>query len=75
MRHAKKLTLDPHAVGEEDVAALREAGLDDRAVLDLTLVVAYFNFVNRLASGLGVPLEEGDWPSRRGSKPRPPCGG
>ncbi len=31
---------------------------DDRAILDLTLVVAYFNFVNRLADGLGVPLEE-----------------
>jgi len=55
---ALELTSTPHRVGEEAVAALRRAGLDDRAVVDLVLVVAYFNFVNRLAAGLGVPLEE-----------------
>jgi len=57
-RHALRLTRDPAAIGEADRAALRDAGFDDRAVLDLTLVVAYFAFVNRLASGLGVQLEE-----------------
>jgi uncharacterized peroxidase-related enzyme len=58
VRHAVKLTREPSAVNAADIAALREAGLDDRAILDLTLVVAYFNFVNRIADGLGVPLEE-----------------
>jgi uncharacterized peroxidase-related enzyme len=55
---ALKLTKAPSAMAETDVAALREAGLTDRAVLDLVHVVAYFNFVNRLAEGLGVELEE-----------------
>ncbi len=37
---------------------LKETGLDDRAILDATLVVAYFNFVNRMVLSLGVQLEE-----------------
>jgi uncharacterized peroxidase-related enzyme len=58
VRHAIKLSLAPASIRAADVDALREAGLDDRSILDLTLVVAYFNFVNRLADGLGVPLED-----------------
>jgi alkylhydroperoxidase family enzyme len=39
---------------------LRAEGLTDSDILDITLVVAYFNFVNRIALGLGVgfTLEE-----------------
>jgi uncharacterized peroxidase-related enzyme len=55
--HADKLTLEPRAMRREDVEALREAGLDDRAILETVQVTAYFNFVNRLADGLGVALE------------------
>lgn len=44
-------------MGEEDLQALRAAGWDDRAIVDLTLLVAYYNLVNRVASGLGVELE------------------
>lgn len=46
---------------EEDVEELRGAGLDDEAILHLVEVVSYFNFVNRMADGLGVSLEEA-WP-------------
>lgn len=42
----------------EDLEALRSrAGLDDRGILDLVLVIAYYSYVNRIASALGVPLE------------------
>ena len=61
LRYAEKLTEEPEAVDEEDVAKLREAGLDDEAILHLVEVVSYFNFVNRMADGLGVSLEEA-WP-------------
>jgi uncharacterized peroxidase-related enzyme len=54
---ADKLTLEPRAMRPEDVDALREVGLDDRAILETVQVTAYFNFVNRLADGLGVALE------------------
>ena len=37
---------------------LRDAGFDDRAILDATLTLGYFNFVNRLVLCLGVHLEE-----------------
>ncbi len=55
--YAEKLTLAPWKVGREDVEALRAAGFDDRAILDACQVVCYFNFVTRLADGLGVDLE------------------
>ncbi len=38
--------------------ALRATGMDDRGVLDATLVVSYFNFVNRMVLALDVELEE-----------------
>ena len=46
------------AAAGEAIAALRAAGMDDRAVLDATLVAAYFNFVNRIVLALDVELEE-----------------
>lgn len=55
---AVRLTRAPSETRDEDVARLRAAGLDDREVVDLCQVVAYFNFVNRLAEGLGVELEQ-----------------
>jgi uncharacterized peroxidase-related enzyme len=56
--YARKLTLQPQDMMEEDVAALRHQGFDDRAIHDICAVTAYFNFVNRMADGLGVDLEE-----------------
>jgi uncharacterized peroxidase-related enzyme len=54
---AVKLTREPWSMTREHVGRLRERGWSDRAILDLTLVASYFNFVNRLADGLGVELE------------------
>ena len=42
---------------ESDLGELRAEGLSDRDILDLTLIVAYFNFVNRIALGLGVTFD------------------
>ncbi len=54
VRHADKLTSAPSAMTESDLGELRAVGLSDRDILDLTLIVGYFNFVNRIAMGLGV---------------------
>lgn len=43
------------------MASLYAAGLDDRGIVDVNQVVAYFNYVNRIAHGLGVELEP-RWP-------------
>ena len=56
--YALKLTKTPAAVSESDLRPLREQGLSDAAIHDAASVVAYFNFVNRMALGLGVELEE-----------------
>ena len=54
VRHAEKLTSAPSAMTESDLGELRAVGLSDKDILDLTLIVGYFNFVNRIALGLGV---------------------
>ena len=55
--YALKLTREPARMSEGDLAPLRAAGLSDPAIHDAAAIVAYFNFVNRLAEGLGVALE------------------
>ena len=58
VRHAEKLTSAPGAMTESDLGELRAVGLSDADILDLSLITAYFNFVNRLALGLGVEYTE-----------------
>jgi len=58
VRYAEKLTMAPGAMTESDLGELRAEGLSDKDILDLTLIVAYFNFVNRIAMGLGVAFSD-----------------
>lgn len=58
-RLAEKMTQTPNQVNEqEDIQPLKDLGLSDRAILDATLVISYFNFVNRIVLGLGVETNE-----------------
>jgi uncharacterized peroxidase-related enzyme len=52
--YAEKVTLNPVAVGRGDLEELRVAGFDDRAILQINLITSFFNYVNRVADGLGV---------------------
>jgi uncharacterized peroxidase-related enzyme len=55
---AFELTQNPKSFeGQDKLMSLRNAGFDDRAILDTTLVISYFNFVNRMVLSLGVELE------------------
>jgi uncharacterized peroxidase-related enzyme len=56
--YAIALTKDPRSLTHENITELRRRGMDDEDILNLALIAAYFNFVNRLADGLGVDLEE-----------------
>jgi uncharacterized peroxidase-related enzyme len=56
---AEKLTLRPADMTAADVDALRATGLSDEAISDAAQVVAYFNYINRIADGLGCDLEPG----------------
>lgn len=56
--YAEKLTHRQHEVGPEDLDDLRAHGFDDTAIHDATQVVAYFNYITRVADGLGVEPED-----------------
>jgi len=55
---AAKLTHDQHRTTEADLDALRRHGFDDRGVHDAVQVVAYFNYITRVADALGVERED-----------------
>lgn len=52
-----KLTKESCNVTINDINKLRDIGFTDQDIFDINQVVAYFNYVNRIASGLGVELE------------------
>lgn len=57
--YAEALTRQPHSMDQQRFdLRLRGHGLSDRAILDVTLVISYFNFVNRMVLGLGVEVEK-----------------
>jgi len=56
--YADRLTLTPQAMSENEVQELRSHGWSDTAIHDATQVISYFNYINRIADGLGVDLEK-----------------
>ena len=52
-----KLTKDATKVQKDDHEKLRTAGFDDRAILQITLIASWFNYINRVADALGVGRE------------------
>lgn len=48
------VTRDPRQVQPETLADLRRHGFDDRAILQITAITAWFNYINRMADALGV---------------------
>ena len=49
-----QLTRDATKITPENHAALRAAGFDDRGILQITLIAAWFNYINKVADALGV---------------------
>jgi len=52
-----KLTKDATRVSREDHGRLRAAGFEDKAILQITLIASWFNYINRVADALGVGRE------------------
>ncbi len=52
--YAAKLTTSPAQVTADDLEGLRRKGFDDRAILQINLIASWFNYINRVADGLGV---------------------
>ena len=52
--YVAQLTRDATRIKPEHHARLREAGFDDKAILQITLIASWFNYINRVADALGV---------------------
>jgi uncharacterized peroxidase-related enzyme len=52
--YAAQITRDATRITSEDQERLRAAGFDDRGILQITLIAAWFNYINRVADALGV---------------------
>ena len=52
--YVAQLTKDATRVSQNDHQKLRSAGFDDQAILQITLIASWFNYINRVADALGV---------------------
>jgi uncharacterized peroxidase-related enzyme len=63
LAYVEKLTLTPARVSPDDLASLRAVGFDDKGILQINLIASWFNYINRVADGLGVGRGDGSEPS------------
>ena len=54
LEYVEMVTRDPRQVQPETLEGLRRAGFDDRGILQITMITAWFNYINRMADALGV---------------------
>lgn len=52
--YVAQLTRDATRISPADLERLRRVGFDDRAILQINLIASWFNYINRVADGLGV---------------------
>ena len=52
--YVAQLTRDATRITPEHHARLRDAGFDDKAILQITLIASWFNYINRVADALGI---------------------
>jgi len=53
-----KLTKDATQISQHDHEILRASGFDDKAILQITLIASWFNYINRVADALGVGRDD-----------------
>jgi uncharacterized peroxidase-related enzyme len=59
--YALLLTRTPWQARQTHIARLREVGFDDVGILHIVAFTGWFNYINRIADGLGVELDEDTW--------------
>ena len=52
--YVEQLTRDATRISPQDHERLRAVGFDDKAILQITLIASWFNYINRVADALGV---------------------
>ncbi|MEK6302943.1 MAG: hypothetical protein AABO41_19705 [Acidobacteriota bacterium] len=59
LAYVVQLTKDATKISQGDHEKLRCVGFDDKAILQITLIASWFNYINRVADALGVGRDEG----------------
>ncbi len=54
LEYVVQLTKDATKISRHDHERLKAVGFDDKAILQITLIAAWFNYINRVADALGV---------------------
>lgn len=62
--YAVKLTLTPGKMNSDDIDTLKNTGFSEPQITIATQVISYFNYINRIADGLGVDPEDWMTPSK-----------
>ena len=55
---AKKLTETPNQINKQDIELLKNYSLSDKDISHIVQIIAYFNYINRVADGLGLEPED-----------------
>ena len=55
---AKKLTETPNQIDKQDIELLKNYSLSDKDISHIVQIIAYFNYINRVADGLGLEPED-----------------
>ena len=55
---AEKLTLQPSTITQLDIDTLSDFDLSDKEISEIVKIVSYFNYINRVADGLGLEPED-----------------
>jgi alkylhydroperoxidase family enzyme len=66
-----KLSRDATQISPDDHRRLRSVGFDDKAILQITLISSWFNYINRVADALGVGRGTSERLLREGSRSNP----
>ena len=55
---AEKLTLNPGNIDENDIKKVKKYGYSDKEISEIVQIISYFNYINRVADGLGLEPEK-----------------
>jgi len=57
-KFAEKLTVNPSKINKKDIDSLKAFEFNEIEISEIVQVVSYFNYINRVADGLGLEPEE-----------------
>tara|TARA_B100001250_G_scaffold413173_1_gene446444 strand:- start:1875 stop:2099 length:225 start_codon:yes stop_codon:yes gene_type:complete len=57
-KFAEKLTITPNKINKNDIDSLKTFEFNEIEISEIVQVISYFNYINRVADGLGLEPEE-----------------